>query len=275
MRKDMLTYQHIRRGKLITKCDQVVQKAIQFEHPMNEEIRIFLCLESLFSQLNTSIQQQQPHTSIITLLKIINVLDRPDIKTKICQRLNLYATSLSQLKQFPSVDSNKLVNILNQIDNLKAQMHQQTSRLGEQLKRNEFLNQLRQHLNFPGGLAYHNTFALTTWAHLPPAQQLTDIIHWRKELTSIESTIQLILKLTRQTAANQQQVASNGYFQKNLDTNLPIGLIIVRTQYHTYPEFSATRHRLNIRFMQPNYYDNAHPKQTQEDIPFTLSCCQI
>ncbi len=260
---------------MITECKNKVGESIIFEHPMNEEMRIFLCLESLFNQLQQSMLRKQTQAALTSLLKIINVLDRPDIKIKICQRLNLYATSLSQLKQFNSVDTKKLTDILQQIDILKAQMHQQTTRLGEKLKHIDFLNQLRQNINLPGSLAYHSCFVLQTWSHQPVDQQLHNIHTWKKELNAIEQTVSLILKLTRQTAVTQKHIATNGQFQKNLNANLALGLIVVTTQYNTYPEFSAGKHRLNIRFMQPNFYDHLHPTQIQQDIPFSLCCCQI
>jgi cell division protein ZapD len=260
---------------VFTECNTTVEKSVTFEHPMNEEMRVFLCLEKLFHQLQHSISLQQTKPAIIAILKIINVLDRPDIKIKICQRLNLYATSLSQLKQFDNVDTHKLTDILQQIDVLKAQMHQQTTRLGEKLKHIEFLNQLRQNINLPGSLAYHNCFIFQAWSHQPLDHQIHNIHTWKKELDAIEKAVNLILKLTRQTAVAQKHIAINGQFQKTLNSNLALGLIVVTTQCSTYPEFSASKRHFNIRFMQPNFNDHSHPTQLQQDVPFTLHYCQI
>ena len=259
------------------KCDYetTTQKTIVFEHPMSEETRVFLCLETLFLELNHTTAQPAPQQALTTLLKIINVLDRPDIKNKICQRLNLYATSLNQLKQFKQVDLKKLDHILEKIDVLKGQLHQQPLRFAEPLKRTDFLGHLRQQVALPGGLAYHNSYALKTWLHQPISKQLQDIHYWTQQLSTLEDSIMLILTLTRQTTDRVQAIAENGYFEKTLNSNLPLGLVRVITYENTYPEITGSRHRLNIRFIQPHFLAHAHGQRTQHDIPFELVLCQL
>jgi cell division protein ZapD len=253
----------------------IAQESIIFEHPMSEEMRIFLCLESLFIALNQATQHSEPQQALTTLLKIINILDRPDIKNKICQRLNLYATSLNQLKQFKQVDLEKLEHILGKIDALKSQLHQQSLRFAENLKRTDFLGHLRQHVALPGGLAYHNSYALKTWLHQPIRKQLQDIHSWSQQLNTLEDSVILILKLTRQTTDRIQAIADNGYYEKMLNNNLPIGLVRVITSQNTYPEISGSRHRLSIRFIKPDFFSQEHCYQIQEDIPFELILCQL
>ncbi len=63
---------------------------IVFEQPLNEQMRICLRLEQLFKQLKESMSQSSISASKIALtalLKIISVVDRPDLKSKLTQTM--------------------------------------------------------------------------------------------------------------------------------------------------------------------------------------------
>ncbi len=56
-----------------------------FEYPVNECVRTCLKLESTIKQLEILNNQTHPNqhkNQILLLINIINILDRPDIKTK-------------------------------------------------------------------------------------------------------------------------------------------------------------------------------------------------
>ena len=88
-----------------------LDNVVIFEQPLNEHLRICLRLEQLILQLHEYLANQSTRGSeiaLITLLRLVEVMDRPDLKSKLMQMLTQYATSLGQLERFPEVDGQRL-----------------------------------------------------------------------------------------------------------------------------------------------------------------------
>ena len=70
-------------------------------------------------------------------------------------------------------------------------------------------------------------------------------------------------------------VATGGFYQQTLDTNLPYQLIrvLVERRQDVFAEISGGKHRFSIRFIDCR--DWQHPKQADHDVPFTLRTCLI
>ena len=69
---------------------------------------------------------------------------------------------------------------------------------------------------------------------------------------------------------------TEGLFQKNLDPQIACQLIRIQMpqQLGFYPEISASKHRVNIRFLN----GDPETKRTQfpsSNVPFELACCAI
>ena len=71
------------------------------------------------------------------------------------------------------------------------------------------------------------------------------------------------------------QIAHEGFFQQSLDSNLPIQLIrvAVPAELPYFAEISAGKHRLTIRFLEPQ--PGRRPLQAQESVEFQLTCCTL
>jgi cell division protein ZapD len=258
-------------------CAQITEQQLVFEHPMNESMRVFLRIESLLHEFYQQLKNKSAINALTSLLKTINVLDRPDLKTKVNQRFNQHASSLSQLKPFDQVDPVKLTQILNNIDALKNTFNTENHFSISQLKRVEFLNHLRLQLSYPGGIAINASYSLQVWLHQPIEKQFSDLNQWASNLTPIRDCIHFILRLTRASTQKQQCLAHQGSFLKNLNPNLPLGLIqvIIDNQYQSYPKFVADKHRLHIHFIKACFNQKEHKKTNTNDIHFHLHCCQL
>jgi len=251
--------------------------SICYEQPLSEHIRICLRVESLFKQLrhHLNAETDESFQALDSLLTIINVIDRPDIKSKITQTLNQYALSLSQLERFNQIDSERLHTIISRLDQLAQQLHRPTEKISEKFKQNHFLNQLRLQLNTPAGLCSHTSTPLILWKKQPKEVKLRYIHHWASHLNTLNAAAELILGLIRQSKLDQEHIAHDGFFQKTLNTNLPCEMLIVKidSDQFVYPEISAGKHRLTVRFMTPNFYHNGLSNQTQDTVHFKLTCC--
>ena len=253
---------------------------ITFEYPVNEATRVCLKLDQLFTDFKKYMNEPSAdysHNAAQCLLKIMDVVDRPDIKSKLTQTLNQYASTLGQLEQFPQVDPKRLAVILEQLDTHIHNMHNNHLRIAESLSRNEFLNQLRLQLANPGGICHYKAPAYNLWLQQSADHRLNDLKTWFSTFNEINSITSLLLSLVRNSTGTQTMTANNGFYQQALNANLPCELIQIGLplEFNLYPEICVGRHRLTIRFVTPCYHNNGHPEQSKETFEFSLNCCRL
>src|SRR3990167_10638131 len=97
----------------------VQQQHITYELPLNDAIRICLRLENLFRQFKktvTSTTELSTKNAMNALLKILEVTDRPDIKSKLSQILTQYTNALVQLNRSAQVDTIRLQKTLKRLN---------------------------------------------------------------------------------------------------------------------------------------------------------------
>lgn len=260
--------------------DSLAEKNIIFEQPLNEHLRICLRLEQLILQLNDYLKDHSTRGSqmaLITLLRLMDVLDRPDLKSKLMQMLTQYATTLGQLERFPQVDAKRLQAILEHLDKLINHLHRLPGRIGEALRNNDFINQLRPQLSNPGGIFLYHVPMLALWLKQPAELRAKELGQWADALQPLPEIANLVLDLARNSTPAQTITAQHGFHHQNLDSTLPCQLIrvIVPIELGVYVEISAGIHRLSLRFVKPNYLTGERAKQVADPITFLLACCKF
>lgn len=252
---------------------------ITFEYPLNETIRICMRMEYLFNQLNENLSETGPATykpALVNLLQILDFIDRPDLKSKLAQMLSQQAISLGQLKHSSQVDAAQLSTTLQQLEKLIENLHLNRKKIGESLRNNEFLNQIRMQLNNPGGICPTKSPAYLVWQKRSPESCSKDLHIWTKELDDVQDIIYWILKITRESATTQDISAVQGFYSQSLDPNSgQIVRITLPDSLNIFPEVSIGKHHLTIRFLTPNFHDNGRATQTRDTILFQLSCCKM
>lgn len=256
------------------------EQLIIYEQPLNEHIRVCLRLEHLFNQILNNIEiptEWGSRATLIALLETLNVIDRPDLKTKLTKALTQHAATLTQLEVLPQVDSTKLRQVLNELDRLIDKLYATQGKIGQNLRNNEFLNSIRQHLYNPGGAVNFSNPALQLWLRKPTEERMEDLKTWLKEFDQLIDVVILILRLTRESNNAADKLAENGFYQQALDPNVSCELVRVALSSDTnlYPEISVGRHRLSIRFVRTNCHEQGRAKQTDLNINFKLTCCLI
>ena len=255
------------------------EPTITYEQPLNDPLRICLRLERLFKVVNThvgSMDHQSSRHILFAILEILNVIDRPDLKSKLTQTLTQLASNLGQLEQFPQVDKGRLHDVLATLDRLIVGLQQVEGKVGENLRANGFLNHVRLHLGHPGGVCDFTTPALALWLHYTPEERQKFLNNWRSEFVILESIVEVILKLSREGASSQRVMVNKGFYQQNLDPNLPtcqLVRLVLPIKNRVYPEISIGKHRLIIRLLQPDYMVG-RGGQVDEDIFAELILCR-
>lgn len=247
-----------------------------FEQPLNEHIRACLSLEALFHRLTHYLPSTDPagsRTALHQLLRIINVIDRPDLKSKLLNTLRQLAKSLENLKTAEQIDINRLNQTLTQLHHHINSLQQSRNKLSEGLQKSEFLNQMRLHLNNPAGICEHALPAYTCWLACPSKQRIADLTQWTASLADLQQMIALLLNLLRNTSKHQHIECRDGYHQQSQDPACPADLLRVTLPPNQiiYPEFSVGKHRINIRFMAPDFHGSSKGTQITTPIKFGLT----
>lgn len=248
---------------------------ITFEQALNEQIRIYLRFEDLFSQLHHHLQQTHFYNNQLameTIVKIATLADRPDLKSKLIQNLSQQRLKLTLLEQSSQVDQQKLQALLHKLDCLIDALHQSgRHKIAADIRENPLLQSVRQQLihNTVGASSMSPAYLL--WLHQPIAQRTQDLQEWTTALKLLEELVTITLHLLRQSATTQTVEAEQAFYQQALNPNVPCQIVRVTlpVSYHLYPDISIGRHRLSIRFkaLQNEAITTA--------FPFELSCCHL
>lgn len=254
------------------------KETITFEQPLNETIRLCLRLEHLFVQFHdqlSTLSASAHHLAMLSLLKLLGVIDRPDLKSKITQALSQHATTLAQLQQFSQVDQQQLSAILKQLDQCLSYFHGNHTKIGDILRSNSFLNQIYGHLNNPAGLCGFSSPAYALWQKKALTHQQQQLKEWMTSLDTLYQATQLILTLTRDSTDPKAIEVEDGFYHQQMDATLPTQLIRISIPLNlaVYPEMSVGRHHLSVRFLQTNAQGQG--LQYKPFFSCQLACCRI
>ncbi len=253
-------------------------RQITYEQPLNERIRLFLRLDFLFHQIDYTLPRDaawDSRTTLASLLDVLNIFSRADLKTEVIMELERISAGLSRLESTPGVDHKMLSGLLDEIDRLVDLLHGTQGQIGHSLRQNEFLSSIKQRSTISGGTCDFDLPSYHYWLERPIAKRQEDLQQWMSGFNNIRAAIALILKLIRDSATSTNEIAESGFFQRTLETSAPFQLIRVTLpeSVSCFAEISGGKHRFTVRFMSTNFQDR--PTQSSQDIAFVLTTCAI
>ncbi len=256
------------------------RKTLIFEHPLNERIRIFLRIEQLvkkvgfFKSLKNKIAAYQ---AILTILEITSLIERGDIKQDVIKELDRQQIALKTLRSNENVDKSRLDLTLSKLKQAKNKMHSMEGKLGEHLKKIDFLLTIKQRAAIPGGSCDFDLPQLGHWFNLDYETRLADINRWSEPYFKLYDELSLSLDIIRDSGHGEKVIAKNGFFQEALDTAQPNQLLRIEipAASQIFPEISAGKHRYSIRFLQSQQSVDQIPVQFKQDVEFKLYRCTI
>lgn len=251
---------------------------IVFEQPLTERVRLYLRLEFLFAQYRHG--QADPsvwgvRSALGTLLDILSLVSRSDLKSEIIKELTNQHGVLTRLRERPGVDPERLGVVLGHITRALNAMQQLTTQAtATGLRENEFLMTLANRSTVPGGTSNFDLPHFHCWLSQPDDVHRRDLGAWFADLLPFETAIVLYLNLLRESTERTSQIAAGGVFIHTPQATFQLVRVIVPTVLSLYPEISAGRHRFTVRFMMQRDI-NTHAKQAASDIPFQLQLCLL
>lgn len=251
---------------------------VVYEHPLNERIRTFLRLEYLFQHLQSvrngdSISESR--VAVSTLIEMMGVFGRTELKSDLLKELEKQSSTLKRLENAPNVDHELVRALVGELDALIDRVYSMDGQIGSALRQSELLKSIMQRSSIPGGTCDFDLPAYHFWLQQPASKRRADLNLWAATLDPVGASISMILKLLRESAAPQAEVATNGMLQKNIDPNIAFQLLRVSVpgEVPCYVEISGSKHRFSIRFME--FLANERARQTDREVHFKLACCVL
>ncbi|PHS12441.1 MAG: cell division protein ZapD [Kangiella sp.] len=247
-----------------------------FEYPLKENIRRFLRLESLFKSFksNTLSLNAENHLHALKyLFEILEMLETGDSRSELIKELARYIEYFKMLKENPNVEVSKLDNFLNQLTQLHYWTLNYEGKFGEKLRKDSFINSVKQRTSIPGGNCQFDCPDLFLFMNQNHSQRQEKLNQWVNDIKGVETSINVILRLIRDKTKWSEESAPLGNFMLDLKgaENQLIRIKLTTDSRNIFPEFSSGKHRSNVHFMR---FNDQHKKSPiNQPIKFELACC--
>lgn len=253
--------------------------AVVFEHPLNERVRTLLRLEFLFEQGRFGMRgdsQWHSRLAVTTLVDLVALLSRGDLRSEIQKELERLVTTLEGLESRPGVDSRRLQPLLEQCRDIMSRLRAAAPGTPPAIRDNELLGSVEQRSGILGGTCGFDLPGYHLWLHRPAQWRRKDLERWFGGFEVLRDASATILDLLRGSANPSEENAGDGVYQTTLDRGKAYQLLRVFLEPDSacYPEISGNRHFFTIRFMTQSS-PKERPQQTEADVSFILERCAI
>ena len=247
---------------------------ITYEYPLNERVRILMRMENLFIKFSHFAQQHEAldhHAALLALFEILEVA-RGDLKSDLIQELERQKHTLEPLRNNPGVKSEALEDVLRNITHTITQLHGLPGKIGQHLRDNEWVMNIKQRAGIPGGVCEFDVPSYHYWLSIKPEIRSENLREWMAPFDPLKSAIEIILKILRESGQPTRQIAPQGAYQQMASGRLAQMLrVSLDEDLPCFPEISANKYAINIRFTALGGV--ARPKVCDTQVDFSLTLC--
>ncbi|WP_374404432.1 cell division protein ZapD [Niveibacterium sp.] len=250
---------------------------ITYEYPLNERIRTLLRLEDLFDKalhFTLSDGPYEHHTALVSVFEILDVASRADLKVDLVQELERQRQILVSFRHNPDISEEALSGALYEIEQASAALLAMAGKIGQYLRENEWLMNIRSRAAIPGGVCEFDLPSYHYWLHRSTEARQADLRGWIGPMTPIREGLAIVLRLLRASGRPDNLVAHRGQFQMMMGGRSAQMLRIRLAQDESFvPEISANKYALNVRFV--GAASVARTRQAESDVEFELTFCNL
>ncbi|MCL2524334.1 MAG: cell division protein ZapD [Betaproteobacteria bacterium] len=251
---------------------------ITYEYPFNERIRTLLRLEDLFEKMahfTRGDASLEHHAALITLFEILDVAGRADLKMDLIQELERQRQTLLAYRNNPDISEEALSDALYEIEQASAALLAMSGKLGQHLRENDWLMNIKSRAAIPGGLCEFDSPSYYWWLHRAPEIRREALEGWVGSMKPMHAAAAIVLRLLRSSGQPRNHTAVAGHFQLNLGgTAAQMVRVSVAEEQQAIPEVSANRYFLNIRFTKPPQRE-IKARGCECDVSFDLTFCNL
>jgi len=230
-----------------------ISESITFEVPLNDRCRSLLRLEGLFRETERHINVATPAAHFFALKQIFLLLDffeRGDFKAELIKELDREMAYFAKLASNPEVDLSKLQVFISQLGQLSKWFRSQKGKIGHHLLDQEFIANAKQKLIIGTARLSFDAPFVKLFLSMPETKRQEKLLDWLKAFKGIQTSVEVLLRLSRETGIYQTAFAEDGFYQQGVEKN-EIQFIGIRLpkDLNIYPEVSSGPQRFSIRFL--------------------------
>ena len=248
-----------------------------YEQPLNERMRTFMRLEFLYQQFLYSYEFESvwaTRASIASLLDIMAILTRGDVRSEIHKELDQQITNLEKFRSQPEVDSGRLGTLLGNLVASRDEIDTVGTQFLQPLKDCEFLSSIKHRSSIPGGTCEFDLPEFSHWLRQPFERRQQDVAKWVNVIRPLCDAVTEMLWLIRGSAQPVDKTAINGMYQHRMQKDLTCRLlrVLLPDDSKLFPEISGSQHRFTVRFLEWSSIKN-RAVQSGHDVSFLLAVC--
>ena len=249
-----------------------------YEFPFNERIRTLLRLEDIFGRILLNVEaghQHNHHGAMISLLQMLDIVERADLKMDLVQELDRQRLAMQNLRGNPVIAEAVLDKILKEIGSCSTTLRTDSAKLGQHLRENEWLMSIKQRTSILGGVCQFDLPSYHHWLDLDHARRKADFDVWLTQLIPMYDAINTILRILRGSGDATKHHVDNGFFQQMLGGSKPAQMLRIEMSDDCpcFPEVSANKYAINVRFFALDFVQK--PKQCEHGINFSMTLCNL
>jgi cell division protein ZapD len=253
-----------------------ISSVILYEYPFNERIRTYLRLEHLFLRLASLIPRDDSldhHFALTTIFEVMDVGARADLKTDVLKDLEKQKQILNSYRGNPAIAEGVLGTVIEQLERCFSALNTLPGKAGQALTENEWLMSIRSRMGIPGGTCEFDLPAYYAWQQSDAGGRQQDLRRWAETLMPLAQSIDLLLRMLRDSGAPQKIMAVGGQLQQNLPQGRSFQLLRLSLDpdLKLIPEISGNRLMLSIRLLRQE--SDGRLRASTEDAAFELTLC--
>jgi cell division protein ZapD len=208
------------------------------------------------------------------VFEIIEVGSRSDLKSEVLKDLEKHKQLFNGYRGNPAIAETALDEVIGQLEHAFAGLNSQTGKAGIALNDNEWVVSVRSRIGIPAGTCEFDLPAYYHWQHQSVDKRRSDLTRWASTLWPLAQSVNLLLKLLRDTGAPQKVMASGGQYQQTLPQGRSFQLLRLRIDpdMGLIPEISGNRLMVSVRLLRDAGEDKL-PTVSGEDASFELTLC--
>jgi cell division protein ZapD len=248
-----------------------------YELPLSERMRTFLRLEFLYQQMLYNCEDESgwaTRATITTLLEILAILSRGDVRGEIHKELDHQIGLLQRFQSQPGVDTTRLDSLIRNLVESRVEVDAIGTQFLQPIKESEFLRAIQHRNSIPGGTCEFDLPEYNHWLRQPYSRREQDLSLWIGAIRPLCDAVVEVLWLVRESGESLDKTAINGMYQHSMqkDTNCRLLRVVLPDGSALFPEISGSQHRFTIRFLEWSSIDS-RAVQTGHDVPFQLAIC--
>lgn len=248
-----------------------------YELAVSESSRLCAKLENIFVQMRHHLNQRgfaSRHLALESVLNLMQVLDRPDIRARLVQALQVVQDYLGGLLGQQQVDSVRLRQIIVAFDEDLSYMHA-TNRLGNNLFNDALLMLLRSHINAHGQAAYQLSPICQLWQLQDAGLNFSCFQRWIEPLLPLERAVLRLMKFMREHYKSTVCEASNGFSKWDIPKDEPIFMVGISVPNGIVPAISSGQKLISVTFHTALWGDKQILEQYTGSVRFEWMVCSL